>query len=155
MTPNFDKEFKRILNEITLPKYKRTKNENMGTARYADNDSMAYTGSRSRKLRTPGEIQHGVGGDRYKKNTNKMFTNQDPSKSFSHKSKRDPRQSKAMDGSGIYKDDERLGNSKLNLVAKSKFGRYTRMGPKMNDSQKYYDNGIKRNFLKRKMELDK
>lgn len=81
-----------------------------------------------------------------------MFTNQDPKKSFFHKSKKDPRTTKAMDGSGIYKDDERLGNSKLKLGVKSRFGRYTRMGPIMNDHRKYSENGIKREFMKRKLE---
>jgi len=152
MTPEFDKCYRRILNEIILPKYKRIKYETFG-ARYSDQDSANYTGSRSSQKRTPGEIQHGIGGDRYNKNTTKHFSNQNPNKTFSTKTKRDPRQSKRMDGSGIYKDDERLGNSKLNLVVKSKFGPYTRMGPKINDPRKYYNNSTQRNFAKRAQEL--
>lgn len=67
--------------------------------------------------------------------------------------KRDPRTTKRMDGSGIYKDDERLGNSKLNLSVKSKFGRYTRMGPNINNTNKYRDSGVQRDFIKRQEEL--
>lgn len=146
MTPLFESAFKRIFNEILLPKYKRTKNE---TARYADNENPMYTGSRSVLDRTPGEIQHGVGGDRYKKNSQIMYTNQNPAKTFSHKSKKDPRQNKRMDGSGVYKDDERLGNSKLNLRVASKFGPYTRMRPVINNTKKYRDAGIQRQYMKR------
>lgn len=46
MTPKFDESYKRILNEIIMPKYKRVKHETFG-ARYTDNDSSDYTGSRS------------------------------------------------------------------------------------------------------------
>lgn len=151
MTPLFESTLKRILNEILLPKYKR---HNEG-ARYAGNDNPAYTGTRSAIQRTPGEIQHGIGGDRYKKNSLKMFSNQNPNKTFSHKTKRDPRQNKRMDGSGIYKDDERLGNSKLNLRVVSRFGPYARMRASINNPQKYRDAGIQRDHMKRADKLKK
>lgn len=149
MTPIFESTFKKLFNEILLPKYKRIRNE---TARYADHENPMYTGSRSAISRTPGEIQHGIGGSRYKTNSTIRYTNQDPSKTFTHKSKRDPRQTKRMDGSGVYRDDERLGNSKLNLRVSSKFGPYTRMRPILNNTKKYRDAGIQRKHMKRHLD---
>jgi len=152
MTPVFESTFQKLLNEILLPKYKRIKE----TARYADNENPLYTGTRSGIERTPGEIHHGLGGDRYHKNTQIKYTNQNPRKIFSHKSKRDPRQTKRMDGSGVYRPDERLGNSKLNLRVASKFGPYTRMRPIINNAKKYRDAGIQRqHMIRHQKNIDK